>query len=364
MVNQLELQQQHEVDVNQRSPDPAKFSIDVSEILRILPEQDLQGELATIVTTERDSYTSTELRSADEETTTIATTVRAGTTTTGTTTTTTTLATATGEPPPDEDSTTRLTSEAAILDLNEAAPTTTATIPTMTTSTTTTTTTTTIATPSSTTTPITSTTKLTTTSTTPDGASKPNISDDLSFKLPCDDMYTLNFCLNGGNCFRWAMSNSFSYCVCPDGYVGERCDSKTEDGKQAVQQAVEMSRVESCQRELSARRELSRYAQFGSFSLSQIAFNFTTNIYFLCRSLRAYASHSAGTAAQNGARRLLFPHAHPALNHLRSLRRRLHVPQCSGSATKTTTTTFAQPALFCELLKIAQLSFDLVKRTN
>lgn len=238
MVNQLELQRQHEVDDNEPSPDPAKFAIDAGEILRMLPELDLQGELASIVTTERDSsYTTTELRSVDEETT-IATTIRAETTTIGTTTTITTLATATGEPPPDDDSTLRMTSEVAILDLNEAAPTTTATIPTMTTSKTTTTTTT----PSSTT-PITPTTpKLTTTSsTTPDGTSKPNISEDLSFKLPCDDMYTLNFCLNGGNCFRWAMSNSFSYCVCPDGYVGERCDSKTEDGKQAVRQAVEMS---------------------------------------------------------------------------------------------------------------------------
>lgn len=243
MVNQLELQRQHEVDDNEPSPDPAKFAIDAGEILRMLPELDLQGELASIATTERDSYTTTEIRSADEETT-IATTIRAGTTTIGTTTTITTLATATGEPPPDDASTSQMTSgEVAILDLNEAAPTTTATIPTMTTSKTTTTTTTTT-TPSPTTTPITSTTsKLTpTSSTTTDGTSKPNISEDLSFKLPCDDMYTLNFCLNGGNCFRWAMSNSFSYCVCPDGYVGERCDSKTEDGKQAVQQAVELSK--------------------------------------------------------------------------------------------------------------------------
>lgn len=282
----MEMQRQIEVNVNdnQRQPslqDPAanlQFAIDsgqLDNIMQMLP-QELglkRGELATIATTERDGYTTSntaDFWSADKETTT----KEATTTTTAVTASTSTsiLPTATGEPPPDDDSTTRLTSEVAtILDLNEAAPTmsttttTLTTTPAMITTLSSVTTTTTTMTPP----PITSTTKLTTTSTstttmamtTPTGASsKSNISDDISFKLPCDDLYKLNFCLNGGNCFRWAESNSFSYCICPDGYVGERCDSKTEDGKQAGRQSKQC-KVENCVQENS---------RFGSLRLHRV----------------------------------------------------------------------------------------------
>lgn len=104
----------------------------------------------------------------------------------------------------------------------------------------------------------------------------------------------------------------------------------------------------------------SSLTRFGSLKLAFTTHTITHISYSLCRSLCAYASHSSGTAAQDGARCLLFPHACAALHNLRALWRRLHVPQCSGSATKATTTTFEQPALFCELLNThtAQLSFD------
>ncbi|KAH8400560.1 hypothetical protein KR222_006811, partial [Zaprionus bogoriensis] len=202
MVNQLELQRQLDASVDDAAQ-PGAIAIDTGQMLRVLPAElglglglglGLEGELAAMATTERDSNTNKETP---------------GTTTTTTRTTsasTATTTTATGEPPPD-DSTERMTTEVA------ASTTTTATTTTTTAATTTSTTTTSTPTPTGSRT-----------------SAKPNASDELSFKLPCDDMYTLNFCLNGGNCYRWAMSNSFSYCVCPDGYVGERCDSKTEDG--------------------------------------------------------------------------------------------------------------------------------------
>ncbi|KAH8377181.1 hypothetical protein KR093_003895, partial [Drosophila rubida] len=239
MVNQLDLQQRQQLinAVDGQSTDPERDNMllfsDTGQIIQMPTDlRHLEGLLTSIATTERNS--ATELWSTDSDTDESETTTSmsssssssstASTTSTSTSRTTTTAAAttaaaaisttteltaiskntmATGEPPPD-DSTPRVASDAAIVELIQAVPTTTTTA--------TTTTTTTMA------------------SSTMTRASKPNNSEDVSFKFPCKDNYATDFCLNGGNCYRWANSDSFNYCVCADGYVGERCDSKTEDG--------------------------------------------------------------------------------------------------------------------------------------
>ncbi|EDV98746.1 protein gurken [Drosophila grimshawi] len=201
LVNPMELQQQFNVDGLTSATD--MFS-DTAQMLQLSPHLSFDGELAALATTERDR--GPELWSTNEEEEMTTTTKRA-TTPTPTTliTTTTTLITATntmatGEPPPDDSSTPRLSIDAANSERNEESV--------------------------STTTPAITTTMASTT-----GKSRsPKLTEDLNFKLPCSDEYIKYFCLNGGNCFRWANANSFSYCVCAVGYVGERCDSKTENG--------------------------------------------------------------------------------------------------------------------------------------
>lgn len=50
--------------------------------------------------------------------------------------------------------------------------------------------------------------------------------DVLSYE--CLGNFLTDFCLNGGRCFRYPIANhSFYSCECADGYVGERCESKT-----------------------------------------------------------------------------------------------------------------------------------------
>ncbi|KAL7739056.1 hypothetical protein ACLKA6_011392 [Drosophila palustris] len=71
-------------------------------------------------------------------------------------------------------------------------------------------------------------TTTTTDTNTSSSSRKPNKSEE--FKYPCTEIFELNFCLNGGHCYRWAQFDSFNYCVCAEGFVGERCDSKTENG--------------------------------------------------------------------------------------------------------------------------------------
>ncbi|ALC39995.1 maker571 [Drosophila busckii] len=105
---------------------------------------------------------------------------------------------ATGEPPPN-DSTQRNSSDQSTstnLDISDVIPTTTV-VPSSTTMTTTTTT---------------ATTRATTTES----------------KRSCSINY---FCLNGGKCFRYDIGNSsLNYCECAEDFVGERCESKTENG--------------------------------------------------------------------------------------------------------------------------------------
>ncbi|BFF93301.1 protein gurken [Drosophila madeirensis] len=49
--------------------------------------------------------------------------------------------------------------------------------------------------------------------------------------LPCSDSFKTNFCLNGGNCFRYPLgNNSLYWCRCADGYDGLRCEFKNWNG--------------------------------------------------------------------------------------------------------------------------------------
>ncbi|XP_034100340.1 protein gurken-like isoform X4 [Drosophila albomicans] len=222
LVNQMELQQQqqqqqHKTDGLLSEPQRDLLLFTNSRQIIQMPTDlhHLEGELASIVTTERESATEIWSTDTDEESTPTTSMSSTTTTSTSTSTSTSTLKTtatteltslskntmATGEPPPDVSSTPLLASEAAIVKLINA-------VPTMTTTT----------------------TKTTTMMSSTNSGSKPNNSEDISFKFPCKDNYATDFCLNGGNCYRWANSDSFNYCVCADGFVGERCDSKTEDG--------------------------------------------------------------------------------------------------------------------------------------
>lgn len=189
LVNQLELQQQLK-DNGQPPTEPDMLFTDTGQLMQMLPDLDLEGELTSIATTERES--ASEKWSADEETTIPSSST---TTTSSSLAISSTITMATGEPPPDESTPRLATDVTTIIELIESVPTTTTT------------------------------TMMTTTS-----SRKPNKSEEISFKFPCKDNYATDFCLNGGNCYRWANSDSFNYCVCADGFVGERCDSKTEDG--------------------------------------------------------------------------------------------------------------------------------------
>ncbi|XP_017954256.2 protein gurken isoform X1 [Drosophila navojoa] len=217
LVNQLELQQQLNLD---GQPSATDIFADTAQMLQVSSALDIDGELATIATTERDSNTGIASWFHDEETTTTTTTTATKTTMPITTTSSaaissTTVSTtvntmATGEPPPDE-RTPQLATDATISEAGETLQTTTTNKRTE-------------ATTAEAETATTGTAEATTTMTTTN-------SEDLSFKLPCSNTYMKYFCLNGGNCFRWAESeNGFSYCVCAVGFVGERCDSKTENG--------------------------------------------------------------------------------------------------------------------------------------
>lgn len=54
--------------------------------------------------------------------------------------------------------------------------------------------------------------------------------DVLSFA--CTGHFLTDFCLNQGRCFRYPVGNqSFFSCECADGYVGERCESKSVRGE-------------------------------------------------------------------------------------------------------------------------------------
>ncbi|XP_064539023.1 protein gurken [Drosophila montana] len=194
LVSQMELQQQLNLDGQLSEPDTLGDTAQMPQESRSL---DINGELASIATTEHD--TSTEPWSNEVETTTTTKSTATGTRTTQTIATS-TIKTATGEPPPN-DSTVQLATDAAISELNEALKTTT------TTSTTTTS------------------TSMTTTST-----SNRTLSKEYNFRYPCSEEYFKYFCLNGGYCFRTEDANGFSYCECANGYGGERCDSKTETG--------------------------------------------------------------------------------------------------------------------------------------
>ncbi|XP_030377034.1 protein gurken [Scaptodrosophila lebanonensis] len=65
----------------------------------------------------------------------------------------------------------------------------------------------------------------------PPAGGKTKVQDSFNYVrevLPCSDSYKSDFCLNGGRCFRFPLANhSFYSCECADGYVGERCESKT-----------------------------------------------------------------------------------------------------------------------------------------
>lgn len=65
----------------------------------------------------------------------------------------------------------------------------------------------------------------------------------------------------------------------------------------------------------------------------------------LCRSLCTVSAQK--TAAKDGACCLLLPHAHSALDCLRSVRRRVYAAQCLCAAAQATTVALAQAALFC-----------------
>ncbi|EDW11621.1 protein gurken [Drosophila mojavensis] len=222
LVNQLELQQQLNLD---GEPSATNIFADTAQMLQVSSALDIDGELATIATTERDSNIEPWFHDEETTTTTATKTTMPITTTRSTAISSTTVSATvntmpTGEPPPDE-STLQLATDAAISEASETLQTTTMI------TTTTTKKKTDATTPEAETATAGTVAATTTTATTVTTAS----TDDLSFKLPCSNTYMKYFCLNGGNCFRWAESeNGFSYCVCAVGFVGERCDSKTENG--------------------------------------------------------------------------------------------------------------------------------------
>ncbi|XP_065357126.1 protein gurken [Calliphora vicina] len=54
---------------------------------------------------------------------------------------------------------------------------------------------------------------------------------DNVLSFACTGQFLTDFCLNGGRCFRVPMGNqSLFSCECADGYVGERCESKSVNG--------------------------------------------------------------------------------------------------------------------------------------
>uniref|UniRef100_A0A0A1WTG3 Protein gurken n=1 Tax=Zeugodacus cucurbitae TaxID=28588 RepID=A0A0A1WTG3_ZEUCU len=56
-----------------------------------------------------------------------------------------------------------------------------------------------------------------------------NVRDLLS--LPCSGQFNTEFCLNRGRCFRYPIGNDTIHsCICADGYIGERCESKSMNG--------------------------------------------------------------------------------------------------------------------------------------
>ncbi|CAD6997979.1 unnamed protein product [Ceratitis capitata] len=74
----------------------------------------------------------------------------------------------------------------------------------------------------------------TTTTTVPtidkDGMNDLKIVPDL-LSLPCSGQFNTEFCLNRGRCFRYPIGNDTIHsCVCADGYIGERCESKSMNG--------------------------------------------------------------------------------------------------------------------------------------
>ena len=55
---------------------------------------------------------------------------------------------------------------------------------------------------------------------------------DNVLSFACTGQFLTDFCLNGGRCFRVPMGNqSLFSCECADGYVGERCESKSVNGE-------------------------------------------------------------------------------------------------------------------------------------
>lgn len=49
--------------------------------------------------------------------------------------------------------------------------------------------------------------------------------------LPCSGQFNTEFCLNRGRCFRYPIGNDTIHsCICADGYIGERCESKSMNG--------------------------------------------------------------------------------------------------------------------------------------
>ncbi|XP_036321738.1 protein gurken isoform X2 [Rhagoletis pomonella] len=49
--------------------------------------------------------------------------------------------------------------------------------------------------------------------------------------LPCSGQFLTEFCLNRGRCFRYPIGNDTIHsCICADGYIGERCESKSMNG--------------------------------------------------------------------------------------------------------------------------------------
>lgn len=54
---------------------------------------------------------------------------------------------------------------------------------------------------------------------------------DNVLSFACTGQFLTDFCLNGGRCFRVPMGNqSLFSCECADGFVGERCESKSVNG--------------------------------------------------------------------------------------------------------------------------------------
>ncbi|XP_014086610.2 protein gurken [Bactrocera oleae] len=63
-----------------------------------------------------------------------------------------------------------------------------------------------------------------------------NVMNDLKtvrdlLSLPCSGQFNTEFCLNRGRCFRYPIGNDTIHsCICADGYIGERCESKSMNG--------------------------------------------------------------------------------------------------------------------------------------